>query len=206
MEIVLYVVASLVMIILLLALIAPTRVSYTERISINAPLHQIYDDIRLQEHLMRWSAWPKETNSTCAVEGTDGQVGTRIAFFTKGKRVGHQEIVGFQENTEISLTLVGPGPPHRPSLTFEMKTLDEKQTEVLANFIKELPRPFNIIWKFAGLSKWTRKMHKLDLKGLKAFAEPPHIDSSGTEVGYPPTGLNPYQHTEFEDASRTAVK
>jgi len=196
MEIALYIALGLVALIALFSALAPTKVEYTEEITVDAPVDQVYDDIRLQEHLMRWSAWPKETNSTCTVEGTDGEEGTKTVFFSKGKRIGHQEVVGLKENEEIALTLVGPGPPHKPKLTFELRPDSDNRTRVLAHFVNEFPRPFNAIWKFAGLSKWTRDMHKKDLAGLKAFSEPPHRDMNGDVVGRPPKGDNPYEHTK----------
>ena len=196
MEIALYGLLAIVALVAVLSLIAPAKVEYTEEITVDAPIKNVYDDIRLQAHLMRWSAWPKETKSTCTVEGPDGQVGAKTAFFTKGKRVGHQEVVGLKENEEVALTLVGPGPPHRPRLTFELRANGENRTKVLAHFVNELPRPFNAIWKFAGLSKCTREMHRKDLAGLKAFSEPPHRDMTGQVVGRPPQGTNPYEHNK----------
>ena len=196
MEIALYLVLGLVALIALLSAVAPTRVKYTEEITVDAPVEQVYDDIRLQEHLMRWSAWPKETKSTCTVEGADGETGAKTVFFTKGKRVGHQEVVRLKENEEVVLTLVGPGPPHRPKLTFEILSEGNKRTRVMAHFINELPRPFNAIWRFAGLMKWTREMHRKDLAGLMAFSEPPHLDMNGEVVGRPPKGDNPYEHNK----------
>lgn len=194
MEFVLYALVGLALIISLLSAMAPTRVSYTENISVDAPVGQVYDDIRLQEHLMRWSAWPQETKSTCAVEGPDGQVGSKTAFFTKGKRVGYQEVVSLKQDQEVSLVLFGPGPPHRPRLTFELRAIGGNQTNVMLHFVNEIPRPFNAIWRYAGLTKWTRAMHLKDLKGLKAFAEPPHLDMTGNALGRPPSGANPFQH------------
>lgn len=192
------VVVALVLLVAILSALAPTRVTYTEEITVNAPAAEVYDDIRLQDRLMRWSAWPKETKSTCAVDtgaartGEDGSVGARTVFFTKGKRVGHQEVVSLKENEEVAMTLVGPGPPHRPKLTFELRPEGPERTRVLAHFVNELPRPFNAIWRFARLSKWTREMHRKDLAGLKAFSEPPHKDADGRVVGRPPEGVNPY--------------
>ena len=196
MEIALYVVLGLVALVALLSALAPTRVEYTEEITVDAPVDNVYNDIRLQEHLMRWSAWPKETKSTCTVEGADGETGTKTVFFTNGKRVGHQEVVRLKENEEVVLTLVGPGPPHKPKLTFELRAEGEGRTRVMAHFINELPRPFNAIWKFVGLTKWTREMHQKDLAGLKAFSEPPHRDMNGDVVGRPPKGENPFEHNK----------
>ena len=194
MELALYIMLGLLAVIALLSALSPTKVEYTEEITVDAEVKDVYDDIRLQEHLMRWSAWPKETKSTCTVEGTDGETGTKTVFFTKGKRVGHQEVVRLKENEEVVLTLVGPGPPHKPKLTFELHNKSDGRTRVMAHFVNELPRPFNAIWKFAGLSKWTREMHRKDLAGLKAFSEPPHRDMNGDVVGRPPKGDNPYEH------------
>lgn len=196
MEMALFVLLGLVVLVVVLSALAPTKVEYSEDITVDAPVGNVYDDIRLQEHLMRWSAWPKETKSTCTVEGEDGETGAKTVFFTKGKRVGHQEVVRLKENEEIVLTLVGPGPPHKPKLTFELCPEGEGRTRVFAYFVNELPRPFNAIWKFAGLTKWTREMHRKDLAGLKAFSEPPHRDASGAVVGRPPQGVNLYEHNK----------
>jgi hypothetical protein len=196
MEVALYGLLALIALIGLLSALAPTRVAYTEHVLIDAPVRDVYDDIRLQEHLMRWSAWPQETKSTCTVEGLDGQVGAKTAFFTKGKRVGYQEVVSLKQDQEVAIVLFGPGPPHRPRLTFELQAMGENRTEVVAHFVNELPRPFNAIWKFAGLTKWTREMHRKDLAGLKAFSEPPHKDMTGNVVGRPPRGINPYEHNK----------
>ncbi|MEO0635142.1 MAG: SRPBCC family protein [Pseudomonadota bacterium] len=195
MEYAVYAILILVALVACLSALAPTRVEYTESVEIAAPVEQVYDDIRMQERLMRWSAWPAETKSTCAVEGTDGVVGAKTAFFTKGKRVGHQEVVELKDNQLIRLTLVGPGPPHKPELTFELHEIAENATRVDAHFVNLLPRPFNAIWKFAGLTNWTRKLHQKDLAGLKRFAEPPHLDSIGRAVGQFPTVNNPFAHT-----------
>jgi hypothetical protein len=101
--------------ILVLAFIAPSRVAYAGGIVVNAPISDVYDDIRPQKHLMRWSAWPQETRPTCGVEGPGGVVGTKAAFFTKGKRVGQQEVVALKENKEVALNLVGlPPQGHTP--------------------------------------------------------------------------------------------
>ncbi|MDW3223470.1 MAG: hypothetical protein R8G34_11390 [Paracoccaceae bacterium] len=132
MESIVYSRLAFVVLVGILSLIAPTRVAYTERITVDAPIMDVYDDIRLQEHLMRWSTWPKDTKSTCTVEGPYGQVGAKSAFFTKGNRVGHLEGISLKENEEVALTLVGPGLPHHPRLTFELQAIGENLTKVLA--------------------------------------------------------------------------
>ncbi|MEO1381499.1 MAG: hypothetical protein AAFU69_14300 [Pseudomonadota bacterium] len=193
------VIGCLAVLIILLSALSPTKLEYTETININAAVGDVYDDIRFQERLMRWSAWPKETKSKCAVdtghtiEGEDGAVGTRTVFFSKGKAMGFQEIQSLKPNHSVSFTLEGAGPPHFPTMVFTLKELGPEKTKVVLSFINRMPPPFNLIWNFAGISKWTRKMHVKDLEGLKAFSEPPHKDADGTVVGREMTVPNPYE-------------
>lgn len=190
--------AGSAVIVAVLSALAPVRIAYREEIVVGAPAADVYDDIRLQERLMRWSAWPKATRATCAVDaraavgGADGAPGARTVFFSRGKRVGHQEIVALEPDRSVSMVLEGAGPPHRPRLTFLLHPEAEHRTRVVLDFVNEFPRPFNAVWHFAGLSRWTRTMHRADLEGLKAFSEPPHRDADGRVVGRPPTGPNPY--------------
>lgn len=209
MQIFLYVtvtMAALACIVGFLSILAPTRVEYTETVDIGARPEDVFDDVRFQERLMRWSAWPKETGSLCATDctgsedGADGAVGCRTVFYSKGKRFGHQEVVRVEPNRVVALTLESKGPPHTPLLTFYFEPIEDDRTRVKMHFINELPRPFNAIWKFAGLTNWTRKMHRKDLEGLRVFSEPPHRDSSGRIVGRPPEGPNPYEHSNEQVA------
>lgn len=158
----------------------PKRVRYTESIEIDAPTGAIYDHIRLQERLMRWSAWPSETGSSCACEGVDGQVGARTVFFTKtGDRFGHQEVIALDPGRRVELALQSKGPPQRTKLAFELQPLSENRTKVLLHFENDITRPFNLLLRVAGVVRWTRSMHVKDLQGLKAYAEPPHRTYAG---------------------------
>jgi uncharacterized protein YndB with AHSA1/START domain len=158
----------------------PKRVRYTETIEIDAPADDIYDHIRFQERLMRWSAWPSETGSTCACEGVDGEIGARTVFLTrKGDRFGHQEVVGLDPGRRVELALESKGPPQRTKLAFELQPLGDSRTRVLLHFDNDIARPFNLLLRIAGVVRWTRGMHVKDLQGLKAYAEPPHKTYAG---------------------------
>jgi uncharacterized protein YndB with AHSA1/START domain len=124
MEVVLLGLLLFAVLILVLVILLPNVVRYSEKIVVNAPIEQVYDNIRLQERLMRWSAWPEATGSTCSLENTDGNVGARTVFFNKGKRFGHQEIIDLKPNQKVSLTLVNSGTlKHTPYLDWEHVTL-----------------------------------------------------------------------------------
>ncbi|MEM6484125.1 MAG: SRPBCC family protein [Pseudomonadota bacterium] len=193
------VLGCIALVVIVLSAIAPTRVEYTEEITIAAPIRRVFDDIRMQERLMRWSAWPKETKSQCSVDTTlssskeDGALGVQTVFFTKGKRFGHQEVTKLVQNELVSFTLEGGGPPHFPTMDFTLTPIGASETRVELHFVNRVPPPFNAIWKFAGLSKWTRSMHLKDLTGLKAFSEPPHIANDGETVDLDSPRPNPFE-------------
>ena len=164
----------LLLAILLTALVVflPNVVHYSEKIVIAAPVKQVYDNIRSQSDLMKWSAWPEATGSTCSVENQDGSVGARTVFFNKGKRFGHQEIIALETNKKVSMTLVNSGPlKHTPYLDFDLRALSDTQTEVMLNFTNTYQRPFQVPAKLLGIVKWTRNLQIKDLEGLKAYSE-----------------------------------
>lgn len=158
----------------------PKRVRYTDTIDIDAPAGDIYDHIRFQARLMRWSAWPSETGSSCLCEGMDGAVGARTVFMTKkGDRFGHQEVTALDPGRRVELALESKGPPQRTKLAFELQPLGDSRTRVLLHFDNDIARPFNLLLRLAGVVRWTRRMHVKDLQGLKDYAEPPHRTYAG---------------------------
>ncbi len=157
---------------LVLVFLLPNKVEYSEKIVVNAPVEQVYNNIRWQDRLMAWSAWPEATGSTCSVENADGAVGARTVFFDEGKRFGHQEIIGLEPNQKVSMTLVDSGPlKHTPYLDFDLRSLPNQQTEVTLHFDNTYDRPFHVPAKLFGIVKWVRELQIKDLEGLKAYSE-----------------------------------
>lgn len=152
---------------LLATFVTPKHVRYKESIDIDASAQDLYDHLRYQERLMRWSAWPSETGSACACEGEDGTVGARTVFYTKaGERFGHQEVVALEPGRRVEFTLVSKGPPHKPRLVFELQPLSPSRTRVVLHFDNGIMRPFNLLQRVLGIVRWTREMHRKDLQGL----------------------------------------
>jgi len=180
-----FILLALILASLLVCLVwlVPTQVQYTETLVIEAAAQQLYDNTRLQSRLMDWSAWPSETGSTCSCENTDGEVGARTVFFTKGRRFGHQEVTRLVDGRTVELALVSQGPPQQPLLRFDFHPLTDSRTEVRLSFSNTLRRPFNVILRVAGIVKWTRSMHVKDLQGLKRYSEPPFLTYVGQPVG-----------------------
>lgn len=176
-----FLVATGALLVLLIWLV-PTKVRYTESLTIDAASKQLYDNTRLQSRLMEWSAWPSETGSTCSCENTDGEVGARTVFFSKGKRFGYQEVTRLIDGQVVELALISKGPPQKPVLRFEFLPLGAARTEVRLTFNNTLSRPFNVILRIIGVVRWTRKMHLKDLQGLKRYSEPPFVTYIGKPV------------------------
>ncbi len=166
--------------------LTPNTVQYTEILVIEASARDLYDNTRLQARLMQWSAWPSETGSTCACENTDGDVGARTVFFSKGQRFGYQEVTRLVDGQSVELALFSKGPPQKPVLQFDFVPVSASRTEVRLIFQNTLARPFNVILRLAGIVRWTRKMHLKDLDGLKRYSEPPFLTYIGQTVGAMP--------------------
>jgi len=183
----LWILGAVLLAIVIVVAIVPRRVSYSESIVIAAPAREIYDHIRFQSRLMRWSAWPTETGSACTCEGTDGAIGARAVFLTKkGARFGQQEVTRLVPDRAVELVLTSKGPPQRPVVTFDLEPVTAETTRVTLRFDNRITPPFNVILRVAGIVRWTRAMHVKDLAGLKAYAEPPHRTYAGvsaTELG-----------------------
>lgn len=172
MEIVLIGLLLLASLVLGVMIFLPNTVRYSEKIIVNAPISQVYDNIRLQERLMLWSAWPEATGSTCSLENADGHVGARTVFFNKGERFGHQEIIALDLNQKVSMTLVNSGPlKHTPYLDFHLNAISKDQTEVTLKFVNTYQKPFQVPAKLLGIVKWTHNLQLKDLEGLKNYSE-----------------------------------
>jgi hypothetical protein len=172
MEILLFGLLFFVVLMITLAIVLPNVVRYSEKIAVDAPIGQTYDNIRFQKRLMEWSAWPEATGATCSLENTDGEIGARTVFFNQGKRFGYQEIIDLKPNQKVSMTLVNSGPlKHTPYLDFDLHPISENQTEVRLNFVNTYDKPFQVPAKLLGIVKWTRTLQIKDLEGLKKYSE-----------------------------------
>ncbi len=150
----------------------PTKVQYLEEILIKAPPKAIYDAIRYQEQLMKWSAWPSATKSQCAVRNVDGQLGAQTVYLQKGKQFGYQEVIALVANEKVSFYLTSNAPfEQNTRLHFYLNEIDVEHTRVLLYFDNTLKRPSHIFPYVFGIIQWTHNMHLKDLAGLKKFAE-----------------------------------
>ncbi|MEM8509648.1 MAG: SRPBCC domain-containing protein [Bacteroidota bacterium] len=150
----------------------PTKIQYLEEILISAPIQKVYDAIRYQEQLMRWSAWPAETQSQCAVKNVDGQIGAQTVYLQKGKQFGYQEVIDLVANEQVSFYLTSKAPFEQDTrMHFYLKERHKGITKVSLYFDNTLKRPSHVFPHLFGIVNWTHRMHLKDLAGLKQFTE-----------------------------------
>lgn len=161
--------------VLLLIVFLPKKVQYIERVTVQASIARVYDAIRYQEQLMQWSAWPKETNSECAVQNKDGVLGAQTIYLNKkGKQFGYQEVTELVENEKVGFYLKSFVAPFEEDvrLEFMLKKISEEETEISLWFNETLKKPQFLIAYFGGIIKWVHTMHLKDLANLKTYVEP----------------------------------
>ena len=157
---------------LLAVLLTPRVVEYVEVVEINGQPERIYNAIRYQSQLMKWSAWPSETGSSCQVAGEDGAVGAQILFFDKkGRQFGHQSVEHLAANSWVEFSLMSKGPPHLPRVVFYIVPSGSDRGLVLLHFRNDILPPFHLLLRLFGVVRWTRQMHQKDLDGLKRYVE-----------------------------------
>ena len=163
---------AILLTLLILLKVLPTKVQYLETIKVKANISKVYDAVRFQEQLMAWSAWPTETKSQCEVRNTDGQVGAQTIYLNKGKQFGYQEVTELVKDDKVSFMLTSKAPfEQETKLHFLFKQLDNENTEVTLWFDNTLKKPSFLLPHIFGIIKWTHRMHLKDLAGLKKYVE-----------------------------------
>ncbi|MEM9883079.1 MAG: SRPBCC family protein [Planctomycetota bacterium] len=163
---------SLLVALLAVVLLTPRVVEYVEVTDISGSADKVYDAIRFQRDLMKWSAWPPETGSDCRVEGEDGTVGAQTVFLNKkGGRFGFQEVAALDAGRSVAFRLESKGPPHQPTLAFHLVPVTPDTTRVVLVFRNDITPPFHVALRLFGIVRWTRDMHRKDLDGLTRFVE-----------------------------------
>ena len=97
---------------------------WTESIVIDRPLPVVHRAVADEHELMQWSAWPKATGDTCAVDGDGRSTGSAIVFRDRtGVEQGRQRLTSVEpDRIEYRLRNRGPAgwrsrgglPPRRP--------------------------------------------------------------------------------------------
>lgn len=148
---------------------------WTESIVVDRPLDQVRAAVADENELMLWSAWPRATGYTCAVEGDGTSIGSEIVFTDrKGREQGRQRLTRvLPGRVEYRLRNRGPGGRDiTPEVDFRLSDLGGGRTEVSLDFRADPPVPAPLRWVVVPLlARRVRRLHVQDLVDLKAHVE-----------------------------------
>ncbi|MGI9546686.1 MAG: SRPBCC family protein [Flavobacteriaceae bacterium] len=174
MTIVLYIVLALILIIGILAMIAPKSYDVSRSITINQPVSKVFEYLKYLKNQDDWSPWGKrDPNMKKEFEGTDGQVGA-ISKWEGNKEVGmgEQELLRIVENEVVESKLRFLKPWKSESDAYlRVKESDGSQTNVTWGFSGRNKFPVSIMMLFMNMDKAIGKDFEEGLAALKGQME-----------------------------------
>ncbi|SDX49129.1 Polyketide cyclase / dehydrase and lipid transport [Lutibacter oricola] len=173
MIIALYVLLILVLLIVILAIIAPKSYDVSRSISINKPLPEVFQYLRLIKNQDNWSPWAeKDPNMKKTFTGTDGEIGFVSAWVgNKDVGEGEQELIGIVENEVVKSQLRFFKPWKSQSDAYLKVEEDGDRTKVIWGFSGNNKFPISIMMLFMNMDKAVGKDFEFGLNKLKTILE-----------------------------------
>jgi len=103
-----YIIIGILLLIIILALIAPKSYEVSRSITINKPLSEVFTYLKSLKNQDNWSPWAeRDPNMKKTFTGTDGEVGCISAWESDHNQVGsgEQEITSITDNKEVTTQL-----------------------------------------------------------------------------------------------------
>ena len=172
---VVYILAGLVVLVLLLAAIAPKNYHVTRSVNISRPLPEVFDYIKHIKNQDHWSPWKKrDPDMKQEFVGVDGTIGFTSKWDSDHKQVGagEQEIISIVENErmEAELRFLKPWKSQSTGF-FETRDAGNGSTEVVWGFYGDNKFPFSIMMLFMNIDKAVGKDFEEGLAELKRTLE-----------------------------------
>ncbi len=170
----LYIVVGLVLLILILAILAPKTYNVSRSIVINQPKDTVFKILRSLKEQDKWSPWAKrDPDMKKEFRGTDGEVGS-VSYWNGNKEVGEgeQEITKIIDGERIEGELRFLKPRKLESdCYFETREVAAGNTEVTWGFSGKNKFPFSIVMLFMSMDKMVGKDFEEGLSALKSMLE-----------------------------------
>ena len=170
----LYIVLGIVLLILLLAAIAPKTYNVFRSIEINCPKDEVFNNLKYLKKQDEWSPWAKrDPNMEQKFTGTDGEVGA-ISYWNGNKKVGEgeQELTKIIEGERIDSELRFLKPWKSTSDAYLItESVDAQKTKVTWGFSGKNKFPFSIMMLFMNMDKMIGKDFEEGLASLKKIME-----------------------------------
>ena len=169
----LIVVIALVVLIVLLGIIAPSKYDISREIVVDKPVPEVFGYLRSLKKQDSWSPWSeKDPNMKKSFSGTDGEVGC-ISSWSGNKEVGagEHEIKRIVENERIDSELRFLKPFKSTSNAYLKVAEEGKGTRVTWGFSGKNVFPFSIMMLFMNMEKQVGKDFEYGLQRLKSNLE-----------------------------------
>ena len=170
----LYVVVAIILLILILAIMAPKTYNVSRSITINKPISEVFDYLKYIKNQDHWSPWKKkDPHMKQEFTGTDGEIGF-VSKWEGNKEVGtgEQEITSIIENKSINSQLRFFKPWKSQSEAYLTVTeVDANSTTVVWGFSGVNKPPSNIFFLFFNMDKTVGKDFEEGLDDLKRILE-----------------------------------
>lgn len=169
-----YILLGVLLLLVVLALIAPKNYNVQRNIIINRQVHETFRYLRIVKNQDHWSPWKqKDPHMKQTFSGTDGEVGFVSRWEgNKDVGVGEQEIKRIIENDIIETELRFFKPWKSISDGYlKVDSVDNAKTKVTWGFVGKTPIPFNIFMLFFSMDKTVGTDFEEGLENLKRTLE-----------------------------------
>ena len=170
----LYIIAGIVVLLLILAMIAPKKFEVSRDIEINCSKSKAFEYLKYVKNQDEWSPWKKkDPDMKQEFVGTDGEVGF-ISKWVGNKEVGEgeQEIKEIIEGSQLNTELRFFKPWKSQSDAYiKVEDIGEERCRVIWGFKGKNKIPFNIMMLFMNMDKAVGKDFEEGLQSLKEILE-----------------------------------
>ncbi|NDV43993.1 SRPBCC family protein [Flagellimonas sediminis] len=170
----LYILLGLVVLILILAALAPKTYDVSRSVEIAKPKSEVFQQLKYLKKQDEWSPWARrDPNMEQKFTGTDGEVGA-ISYWNGNKEVGEgeQEItkIADGERVETQLRFLKPWKSTSDAYLIS-EALDDNHTKVIWGFSGKNKFPMSIMMLFMNMDKIIGKDFEEGLSNLKNILE-----------------------------------
>lgn len=170
----LYIVLGIILLILILAAIAPKTYNVFRSIEIDRPKDEVFHYLKFLKKQDEWSPWGKrDPNMEQKFTGTDGEVGA-ISYWNGNKEVGEgeQELTNIVDGERIESELRFLKPWKSTSDAYLLtEEVDAQKTKVIWGFTGNNKFPMSIMMLFMNMDKMIGKDFEEGLASLKEIME-----------------------------------
>jgi hypothetical protein len=157
----------------ILALVAPKRISVKNSQFIKASKAEVFNQLRFMKNFPNWSPFKaQDPEQKFNISGNDGQIGATFSWEgVKEKSKGSQTITALKEHESVEIKC-NITVPFEAKPTFNYHLIEKNGgVELVQNFESEMPIPSNIFGMLFGLKNKISETNKQGLDLLKKLTE-----------------------------------